>query len=202
MYDREPERDQREADQRLDRSCRRPLPPVAARTRAARCAPFDQRTGRPAARLRRASAPRGSRRTRRAASGARGCSRTRRPSEHEEQRLGVDGREEDRRREDRDVEDRAVRDVAVVLVLDQLVEVEQREEAARRWRSASPAIRWLPIELADDADQQRIERKERHVGAVVAVGRDVDVVHGVPASPDGEQRDATRRRSARRRAGR
>ena len=40
--------------------------------------------------------------------------------EHEEERLGVDGREEDRRRKDRDVKDRAARDGAVVLVLEQL----------------------------------------------------------------------------------
>ena len=52
----------------------------------------------------------------------------RRDRQHEEERLGVDGREEDRRRKDRDVEDRAPRDGAVVFVLDQLVEIEQAEE--------------------------------------------------------------------------
>ena len=72
-------------------------------------------------------------------------------------------------RKDRDVEDRAPRDGAIVLVLEQLVEKEQAEEergvgdrAARRsggCRRARPRTRI----------EQRIERKERHVRALVAL---------------------------------
>ena len=40
---------------------------------------------------------------------------------------------------------------------------------------------------ADDADQQRVEREERHIRSLIAGRRDVEIVYGVPASPDGEQ---------------
>ena len=42
-------------------------------------------------------------------------------------------------------------------------------------------------ERADDPNQERIEREERHVRSLVALGRDVEVVHGVPAPPHREQ---------------
>ena len=67
---------------------------------------------------------------------------------------------------------------------------------------SSPAIEVIAGERADDADQERIEREERHVGALVALGRDVQVVNRVPASPNGEQERATIPGRASRRADR
>jgi hypothetical protein len=42
-------------------------------------------------------------------------------------------------------------------------------------------------EIADDVDEERVEREERDVLAVVALRRDVEVVLRVPAPPDVEQ---------------
>ena len=74
----------------------------------------------------------------------------RRDRQHEEERFGVDRREEDGRRKDRNVEDRAARDRAVVFVLEQLIEIEQAEEergvrnrAGRRSGGCRRALRRL-----------------------------------------------------------
>ena len=125
----------------------------------------------------------------------------RRDGQHEEERFGVDGREEDRGRKDRNVKDRAPRDRAVVFVLEQLVEIEQAEEE-RGVRDEQAGNEMIARERSDDSYQQRIEREERHVGALIALGRNVEVVNGVPAAPDGEQERATILARASRRAGR
>ena len=108
--------------------------------------------------------------------------------QHEEQRLGIDRREEDRRREDRNVEDRAPRDRAVVFVLEQFVEKEQAEEERRRWRSAvrrSDGCRPALPRCGSAAD--RAGRRPCRFPGSPCVAMSM-IVNGVPAAPHREQR--------------
>ncbi len=109
--------------------------------------------------------------------------------QRKEQRLGVDGREEDRGRKDRDVENRSVCDDAIVLVFDQFIEEEQSEEECDVGDDEA-GDQVVPDEPTDDADEERIEREERHLCSVVAAFCDGEVVDRVPAPPNRQQRIA------------
>ncbi len=80
-----------------------------------------------------------------------------------------------------------MRDVAVEFVLHQFIEIEQREEAGGVGDQET-GDEMVVREAADEPDQQRVEREERGLGARVPVGRDADVMLGVPAAPHREQR--------------
>jgi hypothetical protein len=74
-------------------------------------------------------------------------------------------------------------------VFDELVEEEQPEEECRV-RYDEPRDQVVADELAQDSDENREEREESHIGAVIPDGCDREVVYGIPSSPYGQQQVA------------
>ena len=71
-------------------------------------------------------------------------------------------------------------------MLEQLVEIEQSEKKGCVG-DEQPGDQVVSGQRSHEADQEWVEREKGHVGASVALRRDVQVVHGVPASPDCQQ---------------
>jgi hypothetical protein len=71
-------------------------------------------------------------------------------------------------------------------MLEQLVEIEQSEKKGCIG-DEQPGNEVVSGQRSHEADQERVEGEKGHVGALVALRRDIQVMHRVPASPDREQ---------------
>ena len=116
-------------------------------------------------------------------------------TEKEEERLGVDGLQEESHGKEREVEHRAPRAGRTEPLLGDAFEQHKRAEC-RHERDDDSSEDVVPAErAAEHADDRGIERVERSLRSGVAVFRDAQEVHGVPAGPDvGDRAEVVRQR--------